>query len=334
MDLNRRPLRIWAVSDGRVGIENQALGLAEAVARKVPAEIELKRVSWPRAFARAPTRMIVAPRRMLGRGGESIRPPWPDLWIANGRASIPFSIAMRRWSLGQTFVVQLQDPVRAPRLFDLVIPPNHDQLAGEGVFSILGAPHRVTEARLAEGYAAFAAQLDPLPHPRLALLIGGRSKAFDLSPARAAELADEIDRALAGGGSLLATFSRRTPEAAKAVLAPRLARHPGLVWDGEGANPYFAFLAAADLILVTEDSTNMPVEAAATGKPIYILRLEGRQARRERFLKELAEAGIARSFDGRLERWTYPPLRETDRAAEEVLRRLEAKGRLTPRPAD
>ena len=32
-------LTIWAVSDGRAGIEAQALGLAEAVARLRPAEI-------------------------------------------------------------------------------------------------------------------------------------------------------------------------------------------------------------------------------------------------------------------------------------------------------
>ena len=32
------PLAIWVVSDGRAGIENQALGLAEAVQRLTPAE--------------------------------------------------------------------------------------------------------------------------------------------------------------------------------------------------------------------------------------------------------------------------------------------------------
>lgn len=314
---------MWVVSDGRAGIENQALGLAEAVGRQVPAQIEVKHVRWPRWLSRAPTRLIFAPRRMLGDGGAAIQPPWPDLWIGNGRAAIPYSIAMRRWSHGQTYVVQLQDPVRPPRLFDLVVPPKHDRLAGPNVLPILGAPHRVTEARLAEGYAEFAERLEGLPHPRVALLIGGRSKAFNLSEARARAIADEVDQALSGGGSVLATFSRRTPEAAKQVLAPRLARHPGLVWDGQGPNPYFALLAAADVILVTEDSTNMPTEAAATGKPIYIVPLEGRQARRARFLQALYAAGVARPFAGVLDTWSYPPLRETDRVAAAVLARMQ-----------
>ena len=40
------PLKIWAVSDGRAGIENQVVGLAEAVARQHTATIEIKRVGW------------------------------------------------------------------------------------------------------------------------------------------------------------------------------------------------------------------------------------------------------------------------------------------------
>jgi mitochondrial fission protein ELM1 len=34
-----------------------------------------------------------------------------------------------------------------------------------------------------------------------------------------------------------------------------------------------------------------------------------------RFHETLVDRGIARPFTGRLERWTYPPLAETQRAA-------------------
>ena len=50
--------------------------------------------------------------------------------------------------------------------------------------------------------------------------------------------------------------------------------------------------------------------------------MDGEQARKRRFHAELSALGIMRPFDGVLESWTYPPLRETDRAAAEVLRRL------------
>lgn len=316
-------LSLWVVTDGRAGIENQALGLAEAVARLTLAEITIKRIRWRPAIRRLPTRLNPFPRLSLQPGSDRIAPPWPDLWIANGRASIPLSIAVRRWSRGHTFVVQLQDPLRAPRLFDLVIPPRHDKLEGENVFPITGTPHRVTPERLAAELDRFRPQLDALPHPRVAILIGGRSKAFDISEATATRLGGEIGAAVEqAGGSVMVTFSRRTPPAAERLMRAALEHLPGVIWSGEGDNPYFAFLAAADHILVTEDSANMPAEAAATGAPVHLLKVDGAQARKRRFHAELNERGIARRFSGALEDWYYPPVRETERAAAEVLRRL------------
>jgi mitochondrial fission protein ELM1 len=163
-------------------------------------------------------------------------------------------------------------------------------------------------------------------------LIGGRSKAFGLSSARAAVLADDIAAAVtAAGGSLLLTFSRRTPPKAQAQMREALKGLPGTIWDGTGPNPYFAFLASADHVLVTEDSANMPAEAGATGKPVHLLAMDGGQARKRRFHAELAARGVARPFDRRLESWSYAPLRETERAAAEVLRRMAARAASAPR---
>ncbi len=278
---------------------------------------------------RAPTRLIPPSRRLLAHGADAMAAPWPDLWIANGRASIPLSIAVRRWSASFTFVVQLQDPLRPARLFDLVAPPNHDGLSGPNVFAVTGTPNRVTPERLAVELGPFRAHLDALPRPHVVMLVGGRSKAFDLSVARAEHMAQDVGMAVrASGGSLLMSVSRRTPPAAEACLRRALASLPGMIWDGQGANPYFAFLATADVVLVTEDSANMPTEAAATGRPVYLLEMDGAQARKQRFHAELAGLGIARRFEGRLESWSYPPLRETDRLAAAVLERMAA-GRRT-----
>ena len=49
------PLSIWVVSDGRAGIENQALGLAEAVQRLTPAEIATRHIRWRAPFDRLPS---------------------------------------------------------------------------------------------------------------------------------------------------------------------------------------------------------------------------------------------------------------------------------------
>jgi mitochondrial fission protein ELM1 len=255
--------------------------------------------------------------------GAAIAPPWPDLWIAAGRATLPLSARVKRWSGGRTFVVQLQDPRWPLRLFDLVVPPEHDELAGQNVFPILGSPHRVTPERLGEAYPAFSRILDPLPSPRVAVLVGGKSKAHDLPAELAAAFAEEL---AALPGSLLLTFSRRTPVEVQRLMTGRLDGKPGWIWNGEGPNPYFAFLEAAEAVVVTSDSTNMAVEAAATGKPVLVRAIAGRSPKHEGLHAALQARGAARPFTGALETWTYEPLRETERAAAEVIGRLASSG--------
>jgi mitochondrial fission protein ELM1 len=329
VDLNR-PLRVQVVSDGRAGIENQALGLAEAIQRLTPATLTIKRIAWRKAFDKLPS--ALKHPFMLDPASDAPFPAsgeaWPDLWIATGRATLPLSLAARRLSGGKTFVVQTQDPRLSPARFDMVVAPAHDGLSGDNVFEIIGSPHRITPARIAEAAPAFASVIDPLPRPRVTVMIGGKSKAFDLPAEHAARLADDIARAVqAEGGSLLLTYSRRTPEAAREAMTARLSSLPGMIWGGQGANPLFAFLAAADHILVTEDSANMAAEAASTGKPVHILpmtplRPAGKFARLH---ADLEAHGATRPFDGRLSPWAYEPLAETDRAARAVLEAMSAR---------
>ena len=322
---NDRPLVIWAVSDGRAGNAMPALGLAEAVARRRPARIEVKTIAWKGRIGRLPWFLNPLPLKSLAPGSD-IAPPWPDIWIATGRATIPLSIRLRGWSEGGTLVVQTQDPRMPTSPFDLVVAPRHDRTQGDNVLSITGSPHRVTPERLAADAERFKALIDPLPRPRVAVLIGGTSKAHDLSPERAAEMARQIELPLAQeGGSVMVTFSRRTPGAARDILAARLKTLPGVIWDGSGDNPYFAFLAGADFILATEDSANMAAEAASTGKPVFILKMDGESPKFRRFHEDLERRGAARPYGGTLHRWSYEPLTETERAADEIVRRLDAK---------
>ena len=309
-------------------MENQALGLAEAVQRLFSSRITIKRIRWRRAFDKLPSALKAS--WMLDPSSDPVEPAageaWPDLWIATGRATLPLSAQARARSGGKTFVVQTQDPRWRNGAYDLVVAPAHDGVVGANVLSVTGSPHRVTADRLAEGAAAFTDRLEPLPRPRVAALIGGRSRAFDLTEAHAAELADHIAEAIeAAGGSLMLTFSRRTPEAVKAAMTARLAQLPGLIWNGEGPNPYFAFLKFADQILVTEDSANMAAEAASTGVPVHILPMIPLKPADKfaRLHADLRERGAARPFDGSLNVWSYAPLAETDRAAHEVLARMK-----------
>ncbi|MEL6364030.1 MAG: mitochondrial fission ELM1 family protein [Pseudomonadota bacterium] len=320
------PLSCWVVTDGRRGIENQALGLAEAVARQRPVTIHRRQIVVRDPWRSLPRTLWGDPFSRLDRDRSSLlRPPYPDLWISTGRLAVPFAMAVRSRP-NPPFVVQTQDPRAPSKDFDLIIPPHHDGLTGDKVFPILGSPNRLTGARLADDAALLAPVLAHLPSPRVAVLVGGDSRSHKLSPARAEEIAAALKALVDQGAGLMVTTSRRTPDIATARLKAALDPARAFFWTGEpvGAleNPYFGMLGLADHVLVTEDTTNMAAEAAGTGKPVHVLALDGGSTKFDLFHRQLRNYGAARWFTGALDSWTYTPLRETDRAAGEIIRRF------------
>jgi uncharacterized protein len=321
-------LTVWIVTDGRAGIENQALGLGEALERRAPVRLFTKRIRLRTPWNWLPAGMVPAPRHALSIGSDPIAPPWPDIMIGCGRASIPIALGIRHWSKGKTFVVQLQDPRINPREFDVVIPPIHDGLEGPNVLPIVGACHRVTPDKLDEAAHEYPARLEEFTPPRFAVLIGGKSKRQNISARRARQMSEALVALQKDtGGALFVTLSRRTGEAARLQFRTWLAPHCAVFFEGEGPNPYFAMLGAADHVFVTADSVNMATEAAATGKPVHILAVDGPGGKLDRFHESLANRGCARPFSEELEAWTYPPLLETDRAAAAVLAAWAARAK-------
>ena len=68
-------------------------------------------------------------------------------------------------------------------------------------------------------------------------------------------------------------------------------------------------------------------EACFTGKPVYILPLEGGAGSKfERFHREMSEAGHTRTFAGDLEDWSPVRLDQTTFAAREIFIRLSGDG--------
>jgi len=131
---------------------------------------------------------------------------------------------------------------------------------------------------------------------------------------------------LAQGYGLLVTASRRTPTTVREDWHARAKTDPK-IWlhDGDGPNPYFAFLGAAEVILVTEDSTNMLTEACATGRRVYRLPMAGSAGKFERLYEALhTKYGVTR-WDGQVEPQDHPPLRETARVAKILRERLRGE---------
>lgn len=315
------PLTIWAVSDGRIGMENQVLGLAEAVARLTPALIVTKRIAIRAPHDRLPRGFFGPSLERLSEESDPLTPPWPDIWIGCGRRVVPLSMQIRKEGV---FVVQTQDP-RAPLSgFDLVVPPAHDELTGDNVFPILGSPNRMTTDRLMQNADKLRPHL-PEGKPFAVSLIGGNSRDYQMTGPATELILEALSAAENAGHQLLVTTSRRTPHEMKYHLREALPQ--AWIWEGETVgeltNPYFGMLGVADRLYVTAESANMLTDAAFTGKPVHLLPLEGGASKWRRFHSSLADQGILNPACGPEDVWLYEPLRETDRVAAEILRRIE-----------
>jgi mitochondrial fission protein ELM1 len=287
---------IWAVADARRGVENQAIGLAEALAAECGGRMD----------------------RVLIRDDGYVTLPDaanPTVWIGCGRPAIALARRHRK-SFANARFVYVQDPRGQYGLFDAIVAPEHDRLKRPNAIAMLGSPNRMSEARLADAASQFASRIGEMRGPRAAILLGGPNKRLRMTDTVIGAIVDRVHWLRREGYALMLTASRRTPRALTDKLRA-LATEDRDIWlfDGVGDNPYFAFLEAADLIFVTEDSTNMLTEAAFTGKPIYSLPLEGNPGKFRLLHAGLEARNVLRPFLGRIDDWKPSRLDETWRIA-------------------
>lgn len=309
----------WVLSNDIVGMDNQSFGMAEALGL----ECVKKRIVPAAPWKYLPPSLWLSPLKFLGEGSDPLQPPWPDAVIGTGRLNVAVSVAIKRASGGRTLNIRIQNPQIDLRQFDVIVAPEHDQCRGDNVLESLGAVNRVTQVRLDAAALKFTPQFADLPRPLIGVLLGGSNKRYSIDAAFAHDLADKLILALQQqGGSVLITPSRRTDAAAVAVLRERLAPYSAVIWDGVSENPYFAYLALADYLVVTADSVNMASEASFTGKPVFVAGLTGGKGKFEDFHRSLQARGCTRPFTGELTHWQYEPLDETHRVANEIKHRL------------
>lgn len=288
--------KIWVLTDDRAGNNAQALGVAESTGF----DAETKRVYYTKCaalpnFLRGATTLGIA-RETL----NEIKPPYPDFVIAAGRRAAPLARYIKKKSAGKTKIVQLMFPGAAGLDdFDLVVLPTHDGFTRErkNVVRYVGAPNRVTDEKLAAEKARRADVFEKIPSPRVALIVGGKTKNRPFTAAQAQELArltNDFAQSL-GNASVMVTTSRRTGEEQTKILRDSLQNCAYFYKYGDaGENPYFALIAYADDIIVTGDSVSMCSEACAARAPVFIYAPDGFCApKHARLHQELYRAGYA-----------------------------------------
>jgi len=295
--------RIRVLSDGRAGHENQSVGLAEAIARRSGAQVDVIR------FAKGD---LLWTRLRKAVAGD----PRVDLLIATGhKTHLTLSLTARK--LGAKSVV-IMTPTWPLWFFDLCLVPQHDLSLGRSshprVIPTFGALNRVPEEI-------------PAKQARGLVLIGGPSKAHGWS---AEPLLKAITAVVNSRVELTWTISdsRRTPEG----FLEQLRQHKltAEIISHSQTKPDWlpTQLGATAEAWVTEDSVSMLFEAVTAGARTGILPAPARKPKSDpvRAIRQLVQAGHATDY----ETWTRngrqlppaKPLHETGRCAELVLRKL------------
>jgi mitochondrial fission protein ELM1 len=301
----------WILTDGRKGTENNSLGLAEAMGSLTTIkQVRLKGISrWL-----APWLTFRLAHDIVGI--EQLAQAWPDIIISAGRTPGAVALYMKEQLRVPALFIHITNPGINPQRFDLVIAPTHDKLQGENVIAITGALHRITSAKLEQARALWAPRFghlpQSLPRPWHGVIIGGNTADLTFTPENLHGLLDHLGQ----HGSTLATASRRTSP----QVATLLSQQASYCWDGTGDNPYMGLLACCDDLYVSADSVSMLSEACSTGKPVYIVPMDGQSLKHSRFHTSLIDGGhavwLGQSF-------THPPV-PLDNLAK-VLPFLEAK---------
>ncbi|KAL8505132.1 hypothetical protein ACS0TY_016370 [Phlomoides rotata] len=282
----------------------------------------------------------------------------PVLVVASGRDTISVASSVKQLVPENVFLVQIQHPRSRLHRFDLVITPDHDyyplmpeaqqqipfflrrwvtprEPPDKHVVLTVGALHTADSAALRSAASVWHDEMSLLPKPLLVVSIGGPTRHCRYGSDLATQLTASLKSVLPSCGSVRMSFSRRTPKTVSDVVLTELSNHPKVyIWNGEDPNPHMGHLAWADAFVITADSVSMLSEACSTGKPVYVIGAERCTWKFSHFLKSLQRIGAVRPFTGSKnisEKWEYPPLCDTKKAADEVIKALAERGwRLLP----
>jgi mitochondrial fission protein ELM1 len=240
----KRSLTLWLIGDGKPGHENQSLGLAEAMQRRVACEVHRISIAGEGGF-------FGRIRAALAAGTKL---PKPDFIIAAGHAThLPLLWLARKYRAKSIVLMRPSLPLR---FFDICIAPAHDfpkKSQRKNLILTRGAINRV--------------HAEDLPKTGKLILIGGPSKTHGWDPAA---MFDMLARVTATGDWQL-TDSRRTPEGFFEHIKKQLPNIEIFSCKETASDWLPDKLSRAKEVWVSEDSVSMIYEALSSGARVGLL---------------------------------------------------------------
>jgi len=274
----------WIISEGSPGHISQSLGLVEALKEKIPLAVQTIEC---RPQLTGVARSLV--RAWMGRVGRPL-PRWmlqrwlrvapltptgakPDLILSSGGKSV-FAARTLAARTGTPFVFLGERKPYPSEWFHTAFTPSPLE-TGVNDAPIEMIPTQINCASVERA----AGQWPERPAGRLwAMIIGGASVSHRYKEADWDALANGMNHlARTHGIRWLLTTSRRTgadtERQLRAALSPDVLAK-AVWWAEQVEKKLAAFLGAAELVFVTQDSVTMVTEAVASGRPAVVVRPE------------------------------------------------------------
>jgi hypothetical protein len=263
-EINCASERAWILLGDRLGDNNQLVALAEGLG--LPYEAKQMRYNklGKLSFLRG-KRLLYVSRKAR----RSLAPPWPDVVMGLGYASMHVARYIRGRSGGKTRIVHLGNPRTELSNLDLVLTTPQYSLGDAPNVVVLPLPIG-NPARTATITAEERMWLRQFPAPRRLVAVGGSTRQWTIDvpdlERTVRQLQAERDR---DGGSVIVAVSPRTQLTITSALDAILTGGT----DARVSNfPRFAtLLAECDRFYVTADSVSMLAEAILTGKPVAMI---------------------------------------------------------------
>lgn len=317
--MSKRPPIIWAVSDGRAGIERQAIALANAIIDHVGGSLQIVRLTPKGAQMMLPPNMWPDPIGALPSEQKAFfEGEGPDIWIANGRRSIAYSLWVKK-HFPKVLTAQIQNPKIPSKNFDYVVAPKHDQVKGDNVFETLGGLVYYSDAEITAARAQFSARTTG---NRYLVILGGNSKTHKFTQKNALEILEYLKGLSQKDTSLWITTSRRTPPEISSQFRAFAAANKFMFFENQekdGPNSYLSWLCHATHAIITEDSANMLADAAFFRLPITLIKLEGGSKKFDRLHRSFVDCGAAKWVEGNPKPWNYENPNDVNKIASAIV---------------
>jgi len=305
-----RKLKALLLTEGMHGMISQVEGMAKALNAIYSHKIVRLNFPWnliPPKYT--PISQIILKDKIYLTEGEA-----PDLIISCGRKSVIPSIVLKKKN-PKIFTIHIQNPKVGFKNFDIIVPPEHDDLNGDNVISSKGAIHYITELEINKSKTYLINKIKS--QKIVSLILGGPNKYYSFNLSQLTKIFSKVrDIFIKKGYKVVVIPSMRTPKSI-IDLAIKKFKEDGYVLNSVDKQAYLSSFFISTYIVVTCDSTSMISEAAISGKPIFVAYMENKKNnyRFKKFYELFKTMGIIRELGDKVEVWKYKKFNEAERVA-------------------